>query len=353
MRQGSLFELLAKPSVGVDLRREERAMETERSTLSVRAEGEGVPHGATVAPTGADVRSAALRPWVRFCVLGSGSAGNASLVQIGWEGCESGEGRRDPAGTLLIDLGFGPATLQRRLGQVGLGLADIGAVCLTHLDWDHFRDVWLTWLAVQKIPLWIYRGHGSIFRARPGAEEFQAHGLVRWFEDQPFRPLEAEGLRVEPIRLPHDEKGTVGFVIQWQGLRVGYATDLGHVPAALLEAMADVDILAIEANYDPEMERTSARPAYVKARVMGGRGHLSNQQAFEAVRAILRKSREGRPHHVVLLHRSRQCNDPRLLRELFGRDPAVARRLVLTSQSRCSPWLEVHSSETRQLSLGV
>src|SRR4029077_12704376 len=111
-----------------------------------------------------------------------------------------------------------------------------------------------------------------------------------------------------------------------------YATDLGCVPAELIERFAGADVVAIESNYDPEMQVGSARPLFLKRRIMGQAGHLSNQQAFEAVSAIARRGPAGSPAQVVLLHRSRQCNDPRKVRDVFGQDPELATRVTLTEQ---------------------
>ncbi|MEY2716643.1 MAG: putative metallo-hydrolase YycJ, partial [Planctomycetota bacterium] len=95
---------------------------------------------------------------------------------------------------------------------------------------------------------------------------------------------------------------------------LGLATDLGRASGALIEAMRGVDILAIESNYDRDMQLASDRPAFLKDRIMGGKGHLSNEECIEAVRAI---AWPRGPEHVVLLHLSRDCNCPDLVRSLW------------------------------------
>jgi phosphoribosyl 1,2-cyclic phosphodiesterase len=102
-----------------------------------------------------------------------------------------------------------------------------------------------------------------------------------------------------------------------------------------------VDLLAIESNYDPPMQLRSKRPLFLKRRIMGDAGHLSNEQAFEAVRRILDRSPDGSPRHIVLLHRSRQCNCPQTVREVFARDGRIAARLTLSDQRRPTRWFEV------------
>ena len=143
------------------------------------------------------------------------------------------------------------------------------------------------------------------------------------------------------MRLPHDRQGTNAFLVQTSVGRVGYATDLGHVPGELVARFAGVDLLAIESNYDPDMQRRSSRPLFVKRRIMGKLGHLSNAEAFEAVQQITARSPRGRPKHIVLLHRSHQCNDPDLVRRLFTQDRQLYRRVTLTQQRRRSRWFKI------------
>src|SRR5205823_4877537 len=145
-----------------------------------------------------------------------------------------------------------------------------------------------------------------------------------------------------PIALAHDQDGSHGFVIEGFGCRVGYATDLGHVPAELLEHFEGVDLLALESNYDRGMQVNSGRPWFLKQRIMGGRGHLSNEQAYEAIRRLLdrcERKRRPLPNHIVLMHRSLECNCPDLVRRLFSRDARIAARLTLAEQFARSPWL--------------
>ena len=127
---------------------------------------------------------------------------------------------------------------------------------------------------------------------------------------------------------------------------------------ALVDCFEGVDLLAIESNYDPAMQRGSGRPWFLVQRIMGGRGHLSNDQALDAVKRIVSRTQTNHaklPAHVVLLHRSRECNCPTLLRDLFSRDARLAPRLVLTEQYERTDWLRadgtVRTESHRQLAL--
>jgi phosphoribosyl 1,2-cyclic phosphodiesterase len=265
---------------------------------------------------------------LRVCVLGSGSGGNCTAVRIGEQ-------------VLLIDLGLGPVTVRRRMQVAGLGVEQVSAVCLTHLDQDHFRPNWIKHLLRHGIAVCVHRVHLPVLEQMPGFLDLEANELVRVFEDDGFHPLPGSTVRAATVRLAHDAAGTVGFRLHTPGGDLGYATDLGHVPPRLVDLFRGVHVLAIESNYDPPTQRGSPRPALLKKRIMGGAGHLSNEQAFEAVRQIVAASPPGHPQHIVLLHRSRQCNAPALVRQVFAQDPAIAQRLTLAEQGACTAWLAV------------
>jgi phosphoribosyl 1,2-cyclic phosphodiesterase len=270
---------------------------------------------------------------VEVCVLASGSAGNCTVV-------------RTPAGALLIDCGIGPRTAARRLAGTGVSVADVEGICLTHLDHDHFCRTWLNTILGRGITVYCHESRvDDLIRMAlgpaPSSEDVeQLVARVLTFGGDEFEAL--PGLCLKPLRFAHDRMGSHGFLVEGFGSRIGYATDLGHVPHTLLEEFGDVDLLAIESNYDRQMQLHSPRPWFLKRRIMGGCGHLSNDEAFEAVRGILGRC-EARgtppPAHIVLLHRSRECNCPDRLRRLFGRDARISPRLVLAEQYERSPVL--------------
>jgi len=287
---------------------------------------------------------------LELCILGSGSGGNCSAL-------------RAPSGVMLIDAGLGPRTVARRLDGTGVRLSDVRAICLTHLDSDHFSTTWVDTICRLQIRVFCHNRRlndligvvSSRYPDDPRVEAFRAR--VTAFGRAEFSPL--AGVSLHAIRLAHDRDGSHGFVINGFDARVAYATDLGHVTDQLIERFAEVelDVLALESNYDPHLQHTSARPFFLKQRIMGGRGHLSNEQAFNAIRAILDRCERARrrlPGHIVLLHRSRQCNCPNLVRELFTQDPRVAQRLTLAEQYQRSEWLrpaEVRPAPGEQLPL--
>jgi ribonuclease BN (tRNA processing enzyme) len=236
-----------------------------------------------------------------------------------------------------------------RLKGTGVSVADVSAVCLTHLDRDHFNPNWVNTWARLGVRVFCHASRAEDLlasareacRARPdfGKTVSKLAEAVVPFEES-FEPL--PGVSARAVALSHDVEGSHGFVLEGHGSRIGYATDLGHVPGRLLEALEAVDVLALESNYDPQMQRDSGRPWFLQRRITGGRGHLSNEQAFEAVRTVLDRRQRRRlvpPDHIVLLHRSRQCNCPHLLRRMFERDVRIAPRLTLAEPFERSAWL--------------
>jgi phosphoribosyl 1,2-cyclic phosphodiesterase len=228
---------------------------------------------------------------LELCVLASGSAGNASIV-------------RAPSGVLLIDAGIGPRTFADRLVGTGVRLDDIAALCLTHLDGDHFSPAWTSTLLRLDVPIYCHVDKAGGLSAR--APDL-VH-LIRPFDGATFAPI--AGVTCEAVRFAHDTLGSHGFVIDGFDYRIGYATDLGHVPRAFFDCFRDLDSIALESNYDPQMQAESSRPLFLKQRIMGARGHLSNIQALAALRKLLDRARRL-PDHIVLLHRSQECNCPR------------------------------------------
>ncbi|MEM0914850.1 MAG: MBL fold metallo-hydrolase [Planctomycetota bacterium] len=274
------------------------------------------------------------------CNLGSGSGGNCTAVRV--DG--GADGQRS---LVLIDTGFGPRTTAKRLAQAGHTLGDVAAVVLTHLDRDHFRPTWLPTLVGLGIAVYCDRWHADELLRLPGATDLRHAGLLRPIASGgPAFSIDVDGrlVRVTTHRCQHDRQGTVAYRLELPGRRgrraaaIGYATDLGHVPPALVDLFAGVELLCLEANYDERMTINSPRPSFVNRRNLSDSGHLSNEQSLDAVRAVCDRCPAGGPTRVLLMHRSSQCNHPTKLRRVFATEPAIARRVTLTDQRRRTRW---------------
>src|SRR5882724_1025138 len=207
---------------------------------------------------------------IEICILASGSGGNCTVM-------------RTPSGVLLIDAGLGPLSAARRMEGSGVHVREISAVCLTHLDHDHFSPSWVRTLIRLQIPVFCHGSRVDELLKRvdhhPLADQFPR--LIQTFDGHPFEAMPR--IHLQPIQLAHDRAGSHGFVIEGFGCRVGYATDLGRVPSALLECFTNLDILALESNYDPQMHLDSGRPWLLRNRIMGAAVYLPKQQACAAI----------------------------------------------------------------------
>jgi phosphoribosyl 1,2-cyclic phosphodiesterase len=244
---------------------------------------------------------------LRFTVLASGSAGNASLVEADGFG-------------VLLDIGLGPRQLTSRLAAAGLSWDAVHAVLLTHTHSDHWKDATLTTLTRRGIPFYCHPGHLTALRTYSDAFlELSAAGLVRAFAAGEDLELSA-GLRCRPLPVRHDGGATFGFRFEGAADLLGYAPSLGYVADlgcwddALADRLAGVDLLAVEFNHDVAMQYASGRRPQLIERVLGDDGHLSNEQGAGLVRAVLERSPSGRLQHLVQLHLSRECNRPALAR---------------------------------------
>lgn len=253
-----------------------------------------------------------------LCVLSSSSAGNCSAL-LHTQG--------DQRSLFLIDLGLSPRRTRQLLKDVGLEHVPISGVLLTHLDTDHCNPAWAGHLS-DFTCLHLHRRHRS--RAERagflyGRSEIYEHAFAL-----------AEGLTVRPILQSHDELGVVAFRIETPAASLGFATDVGRPTEELIRHLSGVHTLAIESNYCPRMQAESARPDFLKRRITGGSGHLSNRECLEATRLIAPK------RHVVLLHLSRQCNTPTLA-ELGHRGQSYT--TTLARHDGPTPWIHLSSRE--------
>ena len=240
---------------------------------------------------------------VQFAMLASGSRGNAALVRAGGAG-------------LLVDVGLRPRVLAGRLASVGAAWRDVSAALLTHTHGDHVSGAALAGLARFRVPLFCHHEHRPALARLEGFDRLERLALIRPYDERPF--LMPCGWHVEPIPLCHDGGPTFGFRIEVRVARrsprvaLGYVADTGCWHDATADGLADADLLAVEFNHDPELQRRSGRHPALIARNLGDRGHLSNEQGARLVADVLARSSPGAVRHLVMLHLSQQCNRPDL-----------------------------------------
>lgn len=229
---------------------------------------------------------------MRVCSLGSGSSGNATVV-------EAGEGTTRTR--LLIDCGFSLRELQARLARAGLAAENLDAVFVTHEHSDHVGCA----LALARrfgIALWTSRG---TWRAIGGEADGVDASFAR--DSQTFT---VGDLSITPYTVPHDAREPLQLTCSDGACKLGVLTDAGSATTHLLDHLRDCNTLLLECNHDPELLAASSYPPALKARIASGHGHLSNEAAAQ----ILGRCRHGRLRHVVAAHLSERNNRPELAR---------------------------------------
>jgi len=262
----------------------------------------------------------------RFTVLASGSSGNASLIELDGFG-------------LLVDCGLGPRALASRFAAVGLSWQAVSAVVITHTHGDHWNALTLAHLRRLNIPLIAHPRHHDYLASRPEHSALCKAGLVREYgADRWFDLTPALGCR--PVRVSHDSDPTFAFRIESRedtgSWALGLASDVGHITPELAAAFDGVDALAIEYNHDVQMQKQSGRAKYLIDRVLGDDGHLSNVQAADFTRHIVKAGRE-RFAFLVQLHLSRDCNKPELAAKVGKAALAEVPSAMLVTATQFNP----------------
>ncbi len=220
--------------------------------------------------------------------LQSGSSGNCVYIEAG--------GVR-----LLVDAGITGVQAKERLAAHGRDIREVDAVLISHDHGDHIRHAGVY---QRKFGIPIYVTPATLAAASTRCN------LGKLTEVRTFRAndkIRFGNVLVHAIPTPHDGVDGSAFVIEAGQRRIGVLTDLGHVFKDLARIVASLDAVFLESNYDPEMLAAGPYPAYLKQRIRGPKGHLSNHEAAELLR---RASGEKRLQWACLSHLSEENNHP-------------------------------------------
>lgn len=229
---------------------------------------------------------------IRFKSLGSGSTGNATVVQA-----------RDGTRTthLLVDCGLGIRQLDKRLGQAGMLAEQVDAIFITHEHADHIGCAQSLALR-ERIP--VYMSEGTWLGL--GQPDFD--GLLRIARDS--EDIGIGALHVRPFTVPHDAREPLQLTCTDGASRFGVLTDLGHATPHVVAHLTGCATLLLECNHDTAMLESGPYPYFLKRRVGGGWGHLANDAAAAIAQAVLAHGLK----RVVAAHLSEQNNRPELAR---------------------------------------
>jgi phosphoribosyl 1,2-cyclic phosphodiesterase len=222
---------------------------------------------------------------MRFCVLGSGSKGNATYL-------ESGET------SILIDAGMSGRELQKRLATIGVELSAINAILVTHEHNDHIQAVGVLSRRV-KIP--VYANSATFSAAAKTINRPFSYNEFETGSSFHFRNLE-----IHPFSISHDTEDPVGFRISDGNFSFGYCTDTGKVSRLMSHRLASCQALVLESNHDIDMLQSGTYPPYLKQRIRSSHGHLDNVVAAAFLQELCHENLQ----HVVLAHLSEENNHP-------------------------------------------
>jgi phosphoribosyl 1,2-cyclic phosphodiesterase len=257
---------------------------------------------------------------ITVSMLASGSRGNCAVVA-------------SARTKILVDAGVSGRETFKRMKTLGEDAHSLSAILITHEHSDHIYG--LATLAKRlRIPVFMTGAtHQAWARAMRHAngERPQLEKLERFESGHRFQVGDIE---VRPFTIPHDAADPVGFTFRAEGVKVGFATDLGYIPASVRDHLRGCDVLVMESNHDLEMLRGGPYPWSVKQRVMSRVGHLSN----EALANFFSNDYDNSATFVVLAHLSLENNHPEIARRqaekaLSMRGGLFCNRLLLASQA--------------------
>lgn len=227
---------------------------------------------------------------MRFCVLGSGSRGNATYIESG-------------ATRILIDAGFSGREIEQRLARIGVEARDLSGILVTHEHRDHILGVAIL-SRRYKLPVFInpltFAGGEKILHKVFACREFES-GVTFSFQD----------LEIHPYSLSHDAADPVGFIVRDGRAAVGLCTDTGAVSRLMGHRLGGCHGLVLECNHDPDLLKQGPYPPALKQRVRSKNGHLANGEAASFLGTILHDGLE----HVVLSHISETNNQHEMARQ--------------------------------------
>jgi phosphoribosyl 1,2-cyclic phosphodiesterase len=225
---------------------------------------------------------------VKLTILGSGSGGNCAYL-------ETAEAR------ILMDAGFSPRQIRKRLETIGRVPENLTAILVTHEHSDHVQG--LTGIAAKlNIPIYCNRATREAF-------EFQLQAKFNCNLFETGASFEIGDVLVNTFTIPHDAQDPVGYLLHTPVGNIGFVTDLGHVTKLVLERTRAANVLVLESNHDVKMLQDCPHRSWpLKQRILGRHGHLSNEAAAEAVAQIM----SAELKHLYLAHLSRECNRPEL-----------------------------------------
>jgi phosphoribosyl 1,2-cyclic phosphodiesterase len=229
---------------------------------------------------------------VSVSVLASGSRGNCAVVATS-------------STRILVDAGLSGRETFRRLRALGERAEEISAIVITHEHSDHVAG--LQRLATKlNVPVFLTAPTHHAWNRAVRDEEGAISELPKSEHFSAGRGFRVGDIEVMPFTIPHDAIDPVGFTFRAEGVKIGFATDLGYMSANVKDHFRGCTVVVLESNHDVEMLRSGPYPWSVKQRVMSRVGHLSNEELAK----FFSSDYDGGAEYVVLAHLSEKNNNP-------------------------------------------
>lgn len=254
---------------------------------------------------------------IRFCLLGSGSSGNAIYIEA--------DGSK-----ILVDNGLSYRQLETRAASAGISLDGLKAILVTHEHADHVNGLGVL---TRKVDVPVYMTPGTADRLPQGIGKLTKVNYFEAGED-----IALNGMRVGSFSVSHDAADPVCFVIEACDTKLGIAADLGQPSELVRRRLAFSHGLILESNYCPEMLRRSSYPPMIRQRIQGRHGHLSNHDMGKLLAHVLHDALRL----VVLVHISDENNTKELAQSVAAKVMrGHAAELHVAWQDRPTPVFEI------------
>ena len=252
---------------------------------------------------------------MRFASLGSGSKGNSTVVE-------------SDTACVMVDCGFGLRNACTRLERIGKSPEDLTAIIVTHEHSDHWKGIGAL-SAKYNIPVYLSAGSLKAKQIQSGEALFNCIDSHKDFY--------VGDICIKPVPVPHDAREPIQYILSNGKVQLGILTDLGHFTPHVVSSYSKCDALLLECNYDDDMLLDGPYPRFLKDRVSGMFGHLSNRQAA----GLLLELDLSRLKTLVIGHISAKNNDVSLIKAAI--EPLCGEDIVLSfaDQESGSPWMEI------------
>jgi len=224
-----------------------------------------------------------------FCSFSSGSSGNCYFIQ-------------SDESAILVDVGISGRKVFNSLENTGVELSDVNAVLITHEHADHVKSLRVV---TKKMPNVCAYANGGTWESIKHLVEDDKRKTFETGKD-----FHINDIRVKPFLISHDAAEPVGFSFYKANKQISILTDVGFLSRDVYDEIKGADLLILEANHDVEMLRIGKYPWFLKQRILGKRGHLSNVDAADTICKIL--SEKQKNMHVLLAHLSKENNFPEM-----------------------------------------